>query len=438
MQTFKSLAVLAVVGAVTAIGGTATAATIDPTPDPQALALQLAQNGYTVEAPQSTTPASTPDSESADASAPANADSGLTAVSVPKDIDSSGATDVTSQLRKFFAQVPDHSLVEFPANGRFRVEDVVSVGGKHQFTLDGNGSTLFETTPGYRERSLLRVNGGSDVTIRDFHLVGAHPDGGIDGTYVKSLEAQHGIELLGTQRALIEHNTIRDVYGDFVYLQCDLRKGPTWREPARDITIRDNQFSSNGRQGVSFINADRVLVQNNTLDDLRRSVFDFEPTTTSALVENVTIDHNVIGLHRLNFVSGGGNGTTNDVMVSNNTLQGSAMNSMIKNRLGETRSNWSFIGNTSNKGYASSLGAVVVAWGAQGIQFRDNVQPMNRTQMKQGPMAGLRLEGGCGAIGANNDLGIYGGAQVIGHFGPCTGLVSLGKVATPAAVGSVS
>jgi hypothetical protein len=443
MLKFRSLAVLAVVGAVTAVGGTATAAPhLHPTTKHHGPHLHPGQKGYSASksvTPEPATSESVAATQVPDAPAPTGADSNVTTVRVPQSIDASGNHDVTQQLNAFLAQVPDNSVVAFPTNGRFRIDDVVSLSSKTNVTLEGNGSTLFASTQGYRERNLLTVNGGSDLTIRDFHLVGAHPDAGADGTYVSTLEGQHGIRLLGPQRVLIENNTIKNVYGDFVYLSCDLRKKlPTWREPSRDVTIRDNQLSSNGRQGVSFINADRVLVQNNVIDDVKRTVFDFEPTTSSALVQNVTIDHNAVGDHHLNFVSGGGNGTTDDVMVSNNTLHGSAMNSMIKNRLGETRSNWNFVGNTSDRGFGSTLKAVVVAYGATGIQFSDNVQPMNRRPLSQGAMAGLRTVGGCGAVATGNDLGPYGGAQMIGDSGTCSNLSPLGKVATPAAVGSVS
>jgi hypothetical protein len=441
MQTLRSLAVLAVVGAMTAVGGTATAAPhLHPSTKHHGPHLHPGQKGYSTSKTKNakSTPAKTTPATQNPAT-PSGADSGLTTVRVPQSIDASGNHDVTKQLNAFLAQVPAGSVVNFPVNGRFRTEDVVSLWSKRNLTLDGNGSTLFATTKGYRERNLLTVNGGSDITIRGFHLVGAHTDAGSDGKYVASLEGQHGIRLLGSQRVLIEGNTIKNVYGDFIYLSCELRKKlPTWREPARDVTIRDNYLSSNGRQGVTFINADRVLVQNNTIDDVKRTVFDFEPTTHDALVQNVTLDHNDVGDHHLNFVSGGGNGTSNDVMVSNNTLHGSAMNSVIKNRPGETRSNWSFVGNSSGRGFGSTLKAVVVAYGATGIQFRDNRQPMNRRPMKQGPMAGLRTIGGCGAVASGNNLGIYGGAQMIGTSGPCTDLQALGQVAVPAAVGSVS
>jgi hypothetical protein len=359
----------------------------------------------------------------------------LTTIRVPGRIDATGTTDVTRQLQKFLSRVPDDRLVEFPTAARYRIEDTVSIVDKHRLVLEGNGAKLFETTKGYRERSLLSVVGGSDVTVRDFHLRGADRNGGVDGQYVADLEAQHGIELFGPKRVLIKHNRITHVWGDFIYLARDQRRGlPSWREPARDVTIKRNTMARNGRQGVSFINVSRVLVIDNHMSDMRRAVFDFEPTTTGAVAKDVTIESNTVGAHQLNFLSAGGNGSVEDVRVDRNTLVGGTMMTMVKNAPGETRRNFSFVANTSDRGLNSNLGAAVIARGVEGIEFRKNVQPMNRRQVKDGPMAGLFMIGSCDGVSRGNIMGPYGGQQMLGDNPPCAQPVTVGVVALPAPV----
>jgi hypothetical protein len=365
------------------------------------------------------------------------------AVSVPASIDATGHTDVTKQLNVFIRSVPDNSVVTFAKKGHYRVEDVLKVTDKHHVTLDGNGATLEATTKGYRERNLVTFEGGSDLVVRNFHLEGAHHNAGAEGVYVAGLEGQHGLRIRGTQRMLIEDNEIEGVYGDFIYLGAELRrKLPTFRWPASDVVIRDNVLHSNGRQGMSFTTARRVLVQHNDIDDVKRTVFDFEPGASGARNQDVTIDDNRVGSHHLNFVSGGGNGTTNDIAVTNNVLHGDVMNTIIKNRPGQTRRNWTFSGNVSDRGFGSTLRAVVVAYGATNLRFFDNVQPMNRRTMSQGPMAALRMEGGCGGSAWGNEMGEFGGKQLIGTTTACAttlaASVSNDVVELPVALQTVS
>jgi parallel beta helix pectate lyase-like protein len=339
----------------------------------------------------------------------------LRTVTVPRRIDATGRVDVTQQLQAFLNAVPDKCVVKFPHGGRYRVEDTLTLVDKHKVVLKGNGAKLFETTRGSRGRSLLSVVGGSDITVLGFQLRGADRRGGADGPYVANLEAQHGIELFGPKRVLIKGNTITNVWGDFVYLTRDQRRSlPSWGTPSRDVTILHNSMARNGRQGISFINVSRVLVVRNRITDVRRTVFDFEPNTWAELAKNVIVARNTVGIHRLNFLSAGGGGSVNNVTVKRNTLVGSTLISNIKNPPGETRRNFRFVANVSDRGLGSKLGAAVLAQGVEGIKVRDNVQPMSRRALKDPPMAALSLLASCGGRASGNRMGKYGGAQMIG------------------------
>jgi hypothetical protein len=329
-------------------------------------------------------------------------------------------------------KVPDDCVVKFRPSGRYRIENTLSIVNKRKVTLDGNGATLFETTRGYRERSVLAVVGGSDITVRGFHLHGVNPAGGVNGEYVPGLEAQHGIELFGPHRVLIKDNTISDVWGDFIYLSRDQRKKfKSWGRPSRDITITHNTMARNGRQGISFINVSRALVVKNRISNVRRTVFDFEPNTFAEHARNVTIIRNKVGAHRLDFVSAGGNGSVDNIRVADNRLFRSTMNTKIRNAPGQTRRNFSLVRNRSDHGLGSKLGAAVIAQGVEGIEFRDNVQPMSRRELTDDPMAGMLLVASCGGIASGNRMGPYGGQQLVGNNPDCAQPISLGVVARP-------
>lgn len=354
-----------------------------------------------------------------------------TVVRVPETIDATGRTDVTAQLNSFLDGIPAHSIVSFPAHGRFRVEDVVTLEDMNDVTLDGEHATLFSTSVGYRERALLSLVGGSDLTLRDFVLEGGNPNGGAAGVYAADAEGQHGIRVRGSQRVLIEGTTITDMRGDFIYLGRDLRKKTsTWGRSSSDVVVRDNTMARNGRQGISITQASRVLISHNTISDVRRTVFDLEPNASSWVVEDVTISHNQVGIKHLNFLSSTGPGPVNDVVVRGNVLHGSPMNSMIKNKLGNQRRNWRFIGNIADKGFGSPQRGVVVAIGVEGLAFLNNTQPMNPRRN----MVGVRLNHSCGADVTGNAM-INSVAQSMGPNPACPSGVTLGSVSAPRPMG---
>ena len=79
------------------------------------------------------------------ASGPAGAE---TVVAIPASIDATGARDVTQELNTVIATAPAGATVRFPAGGRFRVDGIVFVSGRHDVTIDGQGSTLVAPTDG--------------------------------------------------------------------------------------------------------------------------------------------------------------------------------------------------------------------------------------------------------------------------------------------------
>src|SRR5207248_6077073 len=93
---------------------------------------------------------------------------------VPLTIDSTGTTDVTSQLTNFVAGVPDGSTISFRAGGRYRTEGTLRFPNRHNLTIDGAGATLFATTTGSPGRTHVWFAGGGPVTVRDLDVVGAN------------------------------------------------------------------------------------------------------------------------------------------------------------------------------------------------------------------------------------------------------------------------
>jgi hypothetical protein len=198
---------------------------------------------------------------------------------VPASIPDDGSEDVTARLNSFIAGVPsgtnaNPSIVRFQAGGRYRIEGRVFVKNKNHFVMDGNGATLFAKTPGtgtqndIANRSHLILRFGSDLTVEGLTIVGANPN---PGHFDWNICCQNGITLAGTQGAVITGNTIRNVYGDNVYVTPEDNISPT------GIQIVSNSFVGNGRQGLSVVGGSDIQIQQNFIDGPGLSVVDLEP-----------------------------------------------------------------------------------------------------------------------------------------------------------------
>ena len=250
--------------------------------------------------------------------------------------------------------------------------------------IGGNKAVLFATTTGSRASTCFHHRRIGHRRSKPENS-GASPNAGSDSIYDPEREAQHGIQLHGPERVLIRHVTITDVYGDSVYVGRDLRKKrPTWTVPSRDVTMVDNVFPRNGRQGIAISQGSRLLIARNDISEVRRTTFDLEPNGPSWLVEDVSIEHNRVGAGRLNFLLAAGRGPVNRIRVAYNKLTGKVMNAMIVDHNGESRRNWSFIGIESNRKFGSPLIGAFVGYGVQGIVFRDNVMASEQRRRAAG------------------------------------------------------
>lgn len=302
-----------------------------------------------------------------------------TTVSVPASIDATGQVDVTAQLNSFIASLPGDTVVEFPTSGRYRVEGTLAIVDKGNLTIKGNGSTIFATSLGDRSRRHVYMHGGHDLTIRGLNVVGANPNAGLaDLAYDSTRVGQHGFEVEGSDRVLLDGVSATDVFGDFVYMGRDVRNG-RW---SSNVTVMNSRFERNGRQGMSFTATRGARVINNTLTDIRMVTFDMEPNGASNWgVEDVLIEGNRVGSTRLNFISAHGHGPVNNVTVNRNTLTGEQMNISVYPEPGTRRSGWTITGNTSD----------YVGHGTRGLIAIERVD-------------GLRVEGNYHALAASRDM----------------------------------
>ena len=306
-------------------------------------------------------------------------------------IDATGRTDVTKQLQRFVASVPDGSVVQFRRGSRYRVEGTLFVDGRRDLTFLGP-ATIFATTQGDRKRSQWWIRGGSDITFRNITVRGANALGGTGrAAYVARLEAQHGFRFEGVNRVELDRVRVSNVYGDFVYLGRDVH-----RVASGNVWIHDSVFRRNGRQGIAVTDAAGVIIERNRFDDTRRSTIDLEPTGHRWRVDRVFVLNNTVGRGRLLFVASHGQGPVNNVVISGNRLHGHGLTIDVLPPKHRRRKNWVVADNTSDSTVRT-----------RPLRFAsiDGLLIDQNRQVVSGGAPALVLSNVCGAQVSGNDFG---------------------------------
>ncbi len=314
---------------------------------------------------------------------------------VPATIDMRGGGDVTQQLNAFLASVPDGSTVTFPEDARYMIDDTLLLSGRNSLTIDGNGAEFFTKAIGYRERSHWKFNGGSNITLRNLVIRGANPAG---GTAVEAanqaLEAQHGVSIKGVNGFVLEGATITDTYGDFVYVGDS---GNIW---ANAVTIRNSVMARSGRQGIAITAGQNVMIDHNSISEVRRSTFDLEPNSVRGGAVNVTITANQIGAGRLKVLaSGGRGGRIDNIVFSNNTIN-REISIFVIAPAGSRRSGFHITGNTST---VTTNFAPINLTRVDGAVISGNTQVFGGKQVEDHPV--VTLKESCASVGPNSFVG---------------------------------
>ena len=259
-------------------------------------------------------------------------------------IDATGASDVTAALQALIDRTPNGGVIGLQAGGAYRVEGTLVVEERHRLRIEGNGARIFATTIGDGSRSHLRIIGGSDLVVRNLEIRGANPHAGVAGdAYVPELEAQHGIRIEGATDVELDRVRVSDVHGDFVYLGRHL-EDDRWTER---VWIHDSTFARSGRQGIAVTGGRDVVIEHNTITDVRMATIDLEPHPSFG-AENIHIIDNEFGPVRLISIAATGGGRADTVVVARNTLRGQALRFQARPPPGSRRQRYWVVDNTSD------------------------------------------------------------------------------------------
>jgi len=302
--------------------------------------------------------------------------------------------DATASLQSRINATPDGGTLTLEAGAKFRVDGTLRISNRRNFTLNGNGASIYAITSADRNRRHVSILNGSNIRVIGLTVLGANPNAGTgDFAYRPDREAQHAFEVLGSKTVELANLKAYDVYGDFVYIGL----GAT---AASNVSVHDNTFARNGRQGVTVTAGLNVLIERNNISEVRRTTFDLEPNSPAWVVDGVTIRSNSIGTGRLNFLSAVGNGPVNRVTVASNVLRGKSLNALVRAPEGTRRTGWSFTGNSSDLVFGTPSMAALHFFGTDDISVTGNYQPLQAGRS----MVGVNSHDGCRVVVSGNQF----------------------------------
>ena len=234
---------------------------------------------------------------------------------VPSGIAGDCSVDVTQSITNWIASVPNNSVLSFGSGACYRIEGTLQLSNRSGLDLEGNGATFRALTAPTGSRAVWRIIDSTNVDLHDMTLNGDYAYG---GTHNSSLEGAHGIALLGSS-ADIGDVTLSNVGGDCVYFG----QGQTSAQTRSSGTVHDSTCKGTGRNGISVVAGDNVLVQHLTLDKIGYNVFDVEPNTGGNFgSNNATFDSNTVGSYAMNVFSVVETGPISNASFTNNTVIG--------------------------------------------------------------------------------------------------------------------
>jgi hypothetical protein len=310
---------------------------------------------------------------------------------VPTSIPADGSADVTQQLNDFIASVPSgtagrSSVIRFQAGGHYRSEGTLRIRGKRHLEIDGNGATIYATTikgtgcgwpecPHGTHRAHVQLGSGTHfLRIHDLRIrgpfTGEYPPGA-------AYEGQSGIRLHGDNATddishiKIDHNDVRNVFGEWVYLHG----------VGRHVEVHDNVFRMAGRQGMAMValfgrgRIHDVLYEHNDMSGVPSgSLFDCE--NGRGTVEHVRFADNRIGSYGAYFSVATGEGACNDFTFARNIVRQASMRGYISSApkaFGGAHRRWTFEDNVAGSEYIGWGGNhMFVLRDVREISFRGN------------------------------------------------------------------
>ncbi len=343
--------------------------------------------------------------------APASRTGAATTVDVPATIDATGRTDVTVALSAFLATVAPGVTVRFPRNGTLLAENVVVVDGLRDVTIDGRGARIVARTDGSgqtprrpqlrrqwpRSREHLHIERSVGITVRNLTIEGPNAR----GAYRIPLEAQAGVLVAKSQNVELDGITIRATYGDGVYVTGK----------SSNVRVHDCTLDHIGRQGVTVVAGEHVVVEHCSIDHVARSAIDLEPGHGFALDVRIR-DNTVSGVTNFLLAAVGAGPRVGDVWLERNHVRGGKGVSVYAGVSHSLRSGLHVLDNVGSGTSHGYQGALMHISRFDGVEVRGNRQTV------AAGVTPVQLVDSCHETVTGNDFG--SASPALGKQGDCS------------------
>jgi hypothetical protein len=259
------------------------------------------------------------------------------AYDVPAAVAADCSVDVTTALLAWFDSVPDNSVLNFGTGACYEIEGSLYIHGRRDLSFVGHGATFIAKTDGSaatppnqaagrhwpRRRAHWWVDDSANITISALTVDGADPYSGMsDLQYDTRFEVQSGVVVSGSENVTLDSLLVSKVYGDFV----------TIGGKSSGVTVRGCHFVTAGRQGIAITGASHVVVQDNTIDDVRWAMIDLEANGASSVVDDVHLLGNETGSSRWVWLASVGPGAhISNIEVRGNHQSGTSLTFVLVN-----------------------------------------------------------------------------------------------------------
>ena len=239
---------------------------------------------------------------------------------VPKKIPSDCLVPVEDKIMAWLATVPNGNTVQFAPGGCYGQDGTITLSGRRDLVIDGQGAQFRTITAGGPTRANWRFNGGANLTVENMAVWGSNPE----GRYRAGFEWQHGFSVEGVQGMTLSNVQARETWGDGVLLYRSAHSHACGDDAssARNVSITTATLERVGRQGVAIVDAEHVTVESSTIGPVALASVDIETDHDCEIARHIRISGNDFGASGWGVVSSvgfGGDPQVGDVSVTDNT-----------------------------------------------------------------------------------------------------------------------
>lgn len=236
-------------------------------------------------------------------------------------------TNVTFQLNQYFKSQVAGSTIVFPANRCYISDSVLHLDNLQNITIDGNGSTIKRVTLTPEDISYpqITIEASDTLTLKNITVEGVNTVGKMN----KHHEHDANVQIKSGQNITLDHITGRKAGGDFVFIgPIPGRSDGSGTTMPKNIKVINSSSNITGRNGISCVGCEDVLVDNVTFDNTGYIGFDLELEAAKWYGRNITLSNTTWGEYGLKWFNSSGSGLyitnltiTNNVMTKRSTCQ---------------------------------------------------------------------------------------------------------------------